>query len=135
MLSRCWQIGNMNPLRQYSFERLRVWQAARELAKQVYLVTASFPKRELYGLTSQCNRAAVSVAANLAEGTSRQSRKDQAHFSEIAYGSLTELACLFILAEDVGVLSEDSETALRSSIERVSAQLNALHRSQRMRSD
>ena len=135
MLSRGWQTGNMNPLQQYSFEKLRVWQAARELAKQVYLVTANFPRRELYGLTSQCNRAAVSVAANLAEGTSRQSRKDQAHFSEIAYGSLTELACLLILAEDVGVLSENSETALRSSIERVSAQLNALHRSQRTRSD
>jgi four helix bundle protein len=125
----------MNPPQKYSFEKLRVWQAARELAKQVYLVTANFPKREIYGLTSQCNRAAVSVAANLAEGTSRQSRKDQAHFSEIAYGSLTELACLLILAKDVGVLSENSEGDLRSSIEHVSAQLNALHRSQRTRSD
>jgi four helix bundle protein len=125
----------MNPQQQYSFEKLRVWQAARELAKQVYLVTTDFPRREIYGLTSQCNRAAVSVAANLAEGTSRKSRKDQAHFSEIAYGSLTELACLLILAKDVGVLSDNTETALRNSIESVSAQLNALHRSQRTRSD
>jgi four helix bundle protein len=125
----------MNPPRHYSFEKLRVWQAARELAKQVYLATANFPQREIYGLTSQCNRAAVSVAANLAEGTSRKSRKDQAHFSEIAYGSLTELACLLILAKDVGVLANDIETALRGSIERVSVQLNALHRSQRTRSD
>jgi len=125
----------MNPSQQYSFEKLRVWQAARELTKQVYLSTANFPQRELYGLTSQCNRAAVSVAANLAEGTSRQSRKDQAHFSEIAYGSLTELACLLILAKDVGVLSETSEAYLRGAIEHVSAQLNALHRSQRARSD
>lgn len=91
----------MNPQQQYSFEKLRVWQAARELAKQVYLVTANFPQRELYGLTSQCNRAAISVAANLAEGTSRQSRKDQVHFSEIAYGSLMELACLLVLSVDV----------------------------------
>jgi four helix bundle protein len=125
----------MNPPQQYSFEKLRVWQAARELAKQVYLATANFPQRELYGLTSQCDRAAVSVAANLAEGTSRQSRKDQAHFSEIAYGSLIELACLLILAKDVGVLSENSETDLRGTIENVSAQLNALHRSQRARSN
>jgi four helix bundle protein len=124
----------MNPQR-YSFEKLRVWQAARELAKQVYLATANFPQRELYGLTSQCNRAAISVAANLAEGTSRRSRKDQAHFSEIAYGSLTELACLLILAKDVGVLSEESETGLRGVIDHVSAQLNALHRNQRLRSD
>jgi four helix bundle protein len=125
----------MNSPQQYSFEKLRVWQAARELARQVYLATANFPRRELYGLTSQCNRAAVSMAANLAEGTSRQSRKDQAHFSEIAYGSLMELACLFILAKDVGVLSEKSEAELRGTIEHVSAQLNALHRSQRARSD
>jgi len=121
----------MNPQQQYPFEKLRVWQSARDLAKQVYLATANFPHREIYGLTSQCNRAAVSIAANLAEGTSRQSRKDQAHFSEIAYGSLTELACLLILATDVGVLSEKSETDLRNAIEHVSAQLNALHRSQR----
>ena len=125
----------MNSPQQYSFEKLRVWQASPVLARQVYLATANFPRRELYGLTSQCNRAAVSVAANLAEGTSRQSRKDQAHFSEIAYGSLMELACLLILAKDVGVLSEKSEAELRGTIEHVSAQLNALHRSQRARSD
>ena len=125
----------MNPPQQYSFERLRVWQAARELAKQVYLATANFPRRERSSLTSQCDRAAVSIAANLAEGTSRRSRKDQAHFSEIAYGSLIELACLLILAKDVGVLSENSEADLRGTIEHVSAQLNALHRSQRTRSD
>jgi len=125
----------MNPQQQYSFEKLRVWQGARELAKQVYLASTNFPQRELYGLTSQCNRAAVSVAANLAEGTSRRSRKDQAHFSEIAYGSLTELACLLILAKDIGVLSENLEADLRGTIEHVSAQLNALHRSQRTRSD
>lgn len=123
----------MNPPQQYSFEKLRVWQAARELVKQVYLATNSFPHRELYGLTSQCNRAAVSVAANLAEGTSRQSRKDQAHFSEIPYGSLTELACLLVLGKDIGVLSENCETSIRAMIERVSVQLNALHRSQRAR--
>ena len=125
----------MNPPQHYSFEKLRVWQAARLLAKQIYLTTAKFPRSELYGLTSQCNRAAISVAANLAEGASRQSRKDQAHFSEIAYGSLAELACLLILAKDVGVLSENSNMGLRSAIEHVSVQLNALHRSQRARSD
>src|SRR5437763_5632632 len=125
----------MNSRHEYSFERLRVWQSGRELAKAISTATSQFPRREIYWLSSQCNRAAISVAANLAEGSSRQSRKDQAHFSEIAYRSLTELACLLILAEDVGVLSENSETALRSSIERVSAQLNALHRSQRTRSD
>jgi four helix bundle protein len=117
----------------YPFEKLRVWQAAKELAKAIYLTTSKFPQREIYGLISQCNRAAVSVAANLAEGSSRQSRKDQAHFSEIAYGSLMELACLLILCKDIGILPAATEEALRRPIEDVSAQLNALHRSQRAR--
>ncbi|HKP46238.1 MAG TPA: four helix bundle protein, partial [Pyrinomonadaceae bacterium] len=82
----------MTTRHQYSFEKLRVWQSAREVAKTVYTTTAAFPQREVYGLVSQCNRAAISVAANIAEGSARQSRKDQAHFSEIAYGSLMELA-------------------------------------------
>jgi len=123
----------MNTNQQYSFEKLRVWQAARQLAKDIYLATSKFPQREIYGLTSQCNRAAVSVAANVAEGSSRRSRKDQAHFSEIAFGSLMEVACLLILSKDVGILSENAELSLRRSVEKVSAQLNALHRSQRAR--
>ena len=125
----------MNSRQQYPFEKLRVWQGARDLSKAVYLATRNFPQRELYGLISQCNRAAVSVAANLAEGSSRRSRKDQAHFSEIAYGSLMELACLLILSSDAGILPTDSEQSLRSSIEQLSLQLNALHRSQRSRID
>src|SRR5438477_10626789 len=123
----------MNSRTEYPFEKLRVWQSARKLARTVYKTTTKFPRSEIYGLVSQCNRAAISVSANLAEGSSRQSRKDQAHFSEIAYGSLMELACLLILSKDIGILSEDSEKSLRRSIEEVSAQLNALHRSQRAR--
>jgi four helix bundle protein len=123
----------MKTRQQYPFEKLHVWQAARALAKETYFMTSKFPQREVYGLTSQCNRAAVSVAANLAEGSSRRSRKDQAHFSEIAYGSLMELACLLILSNDIGILSSDSEQVLRDSIEQVSSQLNALHRSQQAR--
>jgi four helix bundle protein len=123
----------MNQRHEYPFEKLRVWQNARALAKAIYTETAKFPRREIYGLTSQCNRAAVSVAANIAEGSSRRSRKDQAHFSEIAYGSLMELACLLILCTDLGILSGKLEQILRTSIEQISAQLNALHRSQQAR--
>jgi four helix bundle protein len=84
----------------------------------------------MYGLTSQTNRAAVSVAANLAEGSSRTSRKDQAHFSQIAYGSLMELACLLIVAVDLEILAAASEAKLREEIQMVSRQLNALRASQ-----
>jgi four helix bundle protein len=114
----------------YPFEKLRVWQSARELIKSVYRMTKTYPRNEVYGLTSQTNRAAVSVAANLAEGSSRTSRKDQAHFSQIAYGSLMELACLLIVAVDLEILSEDREAKLREEIEAVSRQLNALRASQ-----
>lgn len=115
---------------QYPFEKLNVWQEARKLVKATYEITSTFPRREVYGLTSQTNRAAVSVAANLSEGSARRSRKDQAHFSEISYGSLMELACLFILGSDLGILSAERENSMRISIQAVSAQLNALHRSQ-----
>ena len=114
----------------YPFEKLRVWQDSRELVKDVYTSTRQFPRSEIYGLTSQTNRAAVSVSANLAEGASRTSRKDQAHFSEIAYSSLMELACLLILAVDLKLLSPSAESSLRERIEIVSRQVNALRNAQ-----
>lgn len=114
----------------YPFEKLRVWESARRLIKKVYAATKAFPRSELYGLTSQTTRAAVSVAANLAEGSSRTSRKDQAHFSQIAYCSLMELACLLIVAVDLEFLAAESEATLRMEIESVSRQLNALRATQ-----
>jgi four helix bundle protein len=114
----------------YPFEKLRVWQSARSLIKNVYRATSSFPRSEMYGLTSQTNRAAISVAANLAEGSSRTSRKDQAHFSQIAYSSLMELACLLIVAIDLEILTSERESRLREEIEALSRQLNALRSSQ-----
>jgi len=114
----------------YPFEKLRVWQSARTLIKSVYRITRTYPRSEMYGLTSQTNRAAVSVAANLAEGSSRTSRKDQAHFSQIAYGSLMELACLLIVAVDLEILLPNQEAKLRAEIEAISRQLNALRASQ-----
>ena len=114
----------------YPFEKLRVWESSRVLVRHVYKATGTFPRNEIYGLISQTNRAAVSVAANLAEGSARISRKDQANFSQVAYGSLMELACLLILAVDLYFLSAQDESGLRSEIESVSRQLNVLRRTQ-----
>jgi len=114
----------------YPFEKLRVWQDARHLVREIYAATKDFPRAEIYGLTSQITRAAVSVAANLAEGSSRMSRKDQAHFSHIAYGSLMELACLLIIAVDLQFLAPEEESRLRGEIEATSRQLNALRNTQ-----
>jgi four helix bundle protein len=74
----------------FSFEKLAVWQRAIEYADFVYKVMKEFPADERFGLTSQLRRSAVSVSANVAEGSSRSSRADMARFIEIGYGSLLE---------------------------------------------
>jgi four helix bundle protein len=88
-----------------SFKELRVWQAAMKLAREVYRETAKFPKHELYGLTQQIRRAAVSVPSNVAEGKGRHSDKEFAHFLCNARGSLLELETQLILAEELEYLS------------------------------
>jgi four helix bundle protein len=98
--------------------------------REVYGVTRGFPHSEIYGLTSQINRAAVSVAANLAEGSARTSRKDQAHFSQLAYSSLMELACLLILGVDLEFAVPEDESRIRKAIEALSRQINALRNTQ-----
>src|SRR5215207_3430172 len=86
--------GEMPNNRQFRFEKLTVWQSSRRLAGEIYSVTKAFPKDELFGLTSQIRRAAVSVTANIAEGSGRNSDVDFAHFLELAYGSAMEVASL-----------------------------------------
>jgi four helix bundle protein len=71
----------------YSFEKLDVWQEARKLVKEIYIVSDLFPTSEKFGLTNQIRRASVSVVSNIAEGVSRFSPKEQIRFIEIAYGS------------------------------------------------
>lgn len=74
-----------------SFRDLRVWQAGMELVEQVYLLTQTFPKQEMYGLASQIQRAAVSVPSNIAEGHTREHSKEFLHHLSIAQASLAEL--------------------------------------------
>lgn len=114
----------------FSFERLRVWQEARAFVKDVYAATKLLPKEEVFGLTSQLTRAAVSIACNLAEGSGRTSAKDQAHFSQLAYGSLMETACLIALCEDLGFWAPQVSHGLREQIDRLAVGINALRKSQ-----
>jgi four helix bundle protein len=117
----------------FSFEKLEAWQLAKELVIDIYKISNNFPAHEQYGLTSQMTRAAISVASNLAEGSSRTSRKDQAYFSQIAYGSLMEVACQLNIADDLGLIDEEKYTELRRSITILSSMINALRRSQKER--
>jgi four helix bundle protein len=87
------------------FQDLVVWQKSHQLTLRVYGLTATFPKHELYGLTSQMRRAAVSVPANIAEGFKKRGRPDKARVMNIAQSSLEELRYYFILSRDLGYLA------------------------------
>jgi four helix bundle protein len=89
------------------FERLSAWHASHRLALEVYRATQSWPREEIYGLTSQARRAAVSIAANIAEGAAKRGRKEFGRFLDVALGSLSELTCLLRLSLDLGFMSLD----------------------------
>lgn len=114
----------------FSFEKLNVWIDSKELVKLIYLKTRSFPDEEKFGLTSQLKRAAISVSSNLAEGTARKTKKDQAHFSSMAYSSIMEVLNQIIIAKELNYISEDDYLILRQQIEKISNKLNALRKAQ-----
>ncbi|MCB1221045.1 MAG: four helix bundle protein [Planctomycetales bacterium] len=99
-----------------SVEDLIVWQRSFDLVDDVYRLTRTFPKEELYGLTSQIRRAAVSIPANIAEGYGRFSGKDYSRFLAIAHGSARELETLLKLSVRVNVAKQD---AIRPALARL----------------
>jgi four helix bundle protein len=105
---------------------LDVWKKAMDLAAKVYSLTARFPKEELYGLTSQIRRSAVSIPSNIAEGAARHSRKEFIQFLHIASGSVAELETQLLLAVRMGLIPGDS---IISHIEEVRKPLLGLLRS------
>ena len=117
-------------MRIYSFEKLECWQHARQLAVWVYTTTTSFPAEEKFGITSQMRRAAISIASNIAEGTSRKSSKDQSHFSIISYSSAIELLNDLIIANDLGFLTPDMYNVGRERIEKQTLLIASLRKSQ-----
>jgi len=86
------------------FRELQVWHKAHALTLDVYRVTKSFPRDELYSLTNQTRRAAVSIGANIAEGAGKNSRAELARFLQIALGSASELEYHLLLSRDLGYL-------------------------------
>lgn len=114
----------------YSFEKLECWQHARQLAVWTYKNTVGFPPEEKFGLTSQMRRASISVASNIAEGTSRKTAKDQAHFSTISYSSTIELLNDLIIANDLEFLSDESYKEGREKIEKQTLLIAGLRKSQ-----
>lgn len=110
----------------FSFEKLDVYQKARKLIKDIYLLQNGFPKEERYALGDQVRRAATSIAANLAEGSGRQSIREKIHFVEIAFGSMTEVFCELQTACDLGYIKEEQLDALRHQFTDIAKMLSGL---------
>ncbi|MDO8582251.1 MAG: four helix bundle protein [bacterium] len=108
------------------YKDLVVWQKSFQLAVDVYGVTKSFPREELYGITSQSRRAAYSIPTNIAEGQCRQHKKEFVQFLGIAFGSGAELETFLLLARALTFLSENDYERLSSKLNEIMRMLNAL---------
>ena len=106
------------------FEDIIAWQKARIFIKHVYTITRKFPDDEKFGLISQFRRAAVSIAANIAEGYKRLGKDDKLRFLNYSQGSLEECRCYIILSVDIGYVSEEEASKMIDEIEETSKLLN-----------
>ncbi|HJH26859.1 MAG TPA: hypothetical protein C5S37_08840 [Methanophagales archaeon] len=110
-----------------SYQDLEVWKKAMGLVTDIYKITQTFPKEELYGLTNQLRRASVSVPANIAEGWGRGTTNGYIQFLRIARGSLLEVETLMTLSRDLGyVNAQDLQEQILQKIIEISKMMNAL---------
>ena len=105
---------------------LIVYQKAKQLVIDVYKLLEQFPDSERFALSNQLRRAVVSIPSNIAEGMGRVSNKDQAHFLNIAYGSLMEVYAQLDIAHDLGYLNNETFNQVESDIEEISKMLSAM---------
>ncbi len=99
------------------YTELNVWIYSRELVKQLYILTKDFPKEEVYSLTSQMRRAAISIPSNIAEGVARNHDKETIQFLHISKGSIYELETQLYLSYDIGYLNEEKLSIILNKIE------------------
>ena len=114
----------------YSFEKLEVYQLARQFKIEIKLLSKSFPKEEQFILTNQINRSSSSISANLAEGSGRSSNLDQAHFTNMSFSSGLETIDHLNTALDMNYISEDSYLKLRINLDSILHKLNSLYKYQ-----
>lgn len=107
----------------HNFKELKVWQKGRKFVKDIYILTRKFPKEELFVLTSQMRRAAISISSNIAEGSGRGSDKDFARFIDIATGSSFELESQIYVACDLEYFSEDELDVYLDKIQEIQRML------------
>ena len=116
-----------------TFEDLRAWQCAMSFVVRLYRETGKFPKQEIYGLTSQLRKAAVSIASNIAEGKGRASDRDFGHFLDVARGSAYEVKTQLMLAAQIGYLDKEASTQLLAQASELSCIVNGLLKALRPR--
>lgn len=109
-----------------SYRDLLVWQKSYRVTLEIYSVTASFPKDEIFGLVSQMRRSAVSIPSNIAEGNHRGSRKEHIQFFRIAFGSACELETQLSLSKDLGYISDAKSKEILLSLSEVIKMLSAM---------
>ena len=109
-----------------NFRDLRVWEKSHQLTLRVYSATAGFPKRELYGLTSQIRRCSASIGANIAEGCGKRGNNEFQRFLLIASGSASELDYHLLLSRDLGFLTEAQYIELAKGLSEVRRMLTSL---------
>jgi four helix bundle protein len=110
-----------------TYRDLKVWQRSLDLAEQIYRLTTNFPASEVYGLSSQMRRAAVSVASNIAERWGRRSRKDYGRFVLVARGSNDELQTQLVIAERLGFGSAEQFVEANALSDEIGKMLCGLH--------
>lgn len=109
-----------------NFKDLKVWQKAHRIVLSIYQQTVSFPAQEKFGLTNQIRRAAVSIPANIAEGSVRSSDADFARFLHIALGSASEVDYYLVLARDLRFWNEETYQTLDADLQEIKRMLAAL---------
>lgn len=115
-----------------SFKDLNVWREAHKLVLLVYKVTDNFPQKEIFSLTQQIRRSAVSITSNIAEGFSRQGIKEKVQFYSMAHGSLTELENQIYLSKDIAYISEGQYNEIYFQLTIVHKLLNAFIKSTKL---
>lgn len=112
-----------------NFREYEAWQKGMVLTKNIYLLTATFPSTEAYGLSSQLQRAAVSIPSNIAEGAGRESSTEFAHFLDIALGSSYEVETQLLLAESFAYADQAIVNELITSVQAIQCQISNLIKS------
>jgi four helix bundle protein len=111
-----------------SYENLNVWKESIKLASSVYLLTKKFPREEQFGLISQLRRGVISISTNIAEGSSRKSKKDYMRFLDISIGSLNEVESLLHVSQHIGIVSKEECSKIHPAIISLGKSLGAFRK-------